>query len=80
MDLEDIVLVVDAQMPMCAKRIKDFDDRFFMRTFKKQTGNQPNPSAGDQLRDLQGQIKALEAKIRAVQAFYGLKPRGSEAT
>lgn len=63
MDLDDIVLVVDAQMPVRAKRIKYYDDRFFKQIFDKQTGDLPYPSAGDQMRGLQGQIKALEAKI-----------------
>lgn len=60
MDLDDIVLVVDAQMPVRAKRIKYYDDRFFKQIFDKQIGEQPYPSAGDQMRGLQGQIKALE--------------------
>jgi len=63
MDLDDIVLVVDAQMPVRAKRIKYYDDRLLKQIFDKQTGDLPYPSAGDQMRGLQGQIKALEAKI-----------------
>ncbi len=72
MDLDDIVLVVDAQMPVRAKRIKYYDDRFFKQIFDKQTGDLPYPSAGDQMRGLQGQIKALEAKIGALEV-----PRGT---
>jgi type IV secretion system protein VirD4 len=60
MDLDDIVLVVDAQMPVRAKRIKYYEDRFFKRIFDKQSGDLPYPSATDQMRGLQGQIKALE--------------------
>lgn len=67
MDLDDIVLVVDAQMPVRAKRIKYYGDRFFKQIFDKQTGDLPYPSAGDQMRGLQGQIKALEAKIGALE-------------
>jgi type IV secretion system protein VirD4 len=67
MDLDDIVLVVDAQMPVRAKRIKYYEDRFFKQIFDKQTGDLPYPSAGDQMRGLQGQIKALEAKIGALE-------------
>lgn len=72
MDLDDIVLVVDAQMPVRAKRIKYYEDRFFKQIFDKQTGDLPYPSAGDQMRGLQGQIKALEAKIGALEV-----PRGA---
>lgn len=67
MDLDDIILVVDAQMPVRAKRIKYYDDQFFKQTFDKQTGDLPYPSAGYQMRGLQGQIKALEAKIGALE-------------
>lgn len=67
MDLDDIVLVVDAQMPVRAKRIKYYEDWFFQQIFDKQAGDLPYPSAGDQVRGLQGQIKALEAKIGALE-------------
>jgi len=67
MDLDNIILVVDAQMPVRAKRIKYYDDRFFKQIFDKQTGDLPYPSSGDQMRGLEGQIKALEAKIGALE-------------
>src|SRR6056297_793403 len=66
MDLGDIVMVVDAQMPVRAKRIKYYDDRFLKAIYDKQTGDLPYPSAGDQVRGLQGQIRALEAKVGAL--------------
>ena len=66
MDLGDIVMVVDAQMPVRAKRIKYYDDRFFKAIYDKQTGDLPYPSAGDQMRGLQGQLRALEAKVGAL--------------
>ena len=72
MDLDDIVLVVDAQMPVRAKRIKYYEDRFFKQIFDKQAGDLPYPSAGAQMRGLQSQIKALEAKIGALEV-----PRGA---
>ena len=68
MDLDDIILIVDAQMPVRAKRIKYYDDRFFKQIFDKQNGDLPYPSAGDQMRGLQGQIRALEVKIGALEA------------
>lgn len=67
MDLDDIVLVVDAQMPVRAKRIKYYEDRFFQEIFDRQAGDLPYPSATDQMRGLQGQIKAMEQKISALQ-------------
>jgi type IV secretion system protein VirD4 len=67
MDLDDIVLVVDAQMPVRAKRIKYYEDRFFKEIFDKQSGELPYPSASDQMRGLQCQIRALEQKIGVMQ-------------
>ena len=78
MDLDDIVLVVDAQMPVRAKRIKYYEDRFFKQIFDKQTGDLPYPSAGDQMRGLQGQIKALEAKIGALEPPRAVSNEGSD--
>lgn len=77
MDLDDIVLVVDAQMPVRAKRIKYYEDRFFKQIFDKQSGDLPYPSAGDQMRGLQGQIKALEAKIGALESSKVVSGNGS---
>ena len=67
MDLDDIVLVVDAQMPVRAKRIKYYEDRFFKEISDKQSGELPYPSTSDQMRGLQGQFQALEQKIGAMQ-------------
>lgn len=67
MDLDDIVLVVDAQMPVRAKRIKYYEDRLFKGIFDKQIGELPYPSSGEQMRGIHGQIKALEEKIGALQ-------------
>jgi len=77
MDLDDIVLVVDAQMPVRAKRIKYYEDRFFKGIFDKQSGDLPYPSATDQMRGLQGQIKALEQKIGTLQVTSAGEKRGS---
>ncbi len=77
MDLDDIVLVVDAQMPVRAKRIKYYEDRFFKGIFDKQSGDLPYPSATDQMRGLQGQIKALEQKVGTLQVTSGGDRSGS---
>ena len=79
MDLDDIVLVVDAQMPVRAKRIKYYKDRFFEQIFDKQTGDLPYPSAGHQLRGLQRQIKALEAKIGLLEMPRAVSGEGPES-
>ena len=71
MDLDDIVLVVDAQMPVRAKRLKYYEDRFFKGIFDKQSGDFPYLSALDQMRGLQGQIKALEQNFGTLQVTSG---------
>ena len=43
MSLDDIVMVVDAQMPVRAKRIRYFDDPFFKAIHKAQSGELPFP-------------------------------------
>ncbi|WP_282048224.1 type IV secretory system conjugative DNA transfer family protein [Sulfitobacter mediterraneus] len=43
MSLDDIVMVVDAQMPVRAKRIRYFDDPFFKRIHVAQSGELPFP-------------------------------------
>jgi type IV secretion system protein VirD4 len=45
MDLDDIVLVVDVQMPVRAKRIKYYEDRFFKGIFDKQPDGSPDVQA-----------------------------------
>ena len=45
MSLDDIVLVIDAQMPIRAKRIKYFEDRHFKSIYAAQTGEHPYPTA-----------------------------------
>ncbi|NND43099.1 MAG: type IV secretory system conjugative DNA transfer family protein [Silicimonas sp.] len=44
--LDEIVMVVDAQMPVRAKRIKYFDDRLFKAIHDAQTGELPFPEPG----------------------------------
>lgn len=75
MDLDNIVLVVDGQMPVRAKRIKYYEDRFFKEIFDQQSGDLPYPSATDQMRGLQGQIHALEQKIGAMQVSAGKRAK-----
>jgi type IV secretion system protein VirD4 len=44
--LDEIVMVVDAQMPVRAKRIQYFDDRLFKAIHAAQTGELPFPKPG----------------------------------
>ncbi len=44
--LDEIIMVVDAQMPVRAKRIQYFDDRLFAAIHGAQTGELPFPQAG----------------------------------
>jgi type IV secretion system protein VirD4 len=46
MPLDEIVMVIDAQMPVRAKRIQYFDDRFFKAIHAAQTGELPFPKPG----------------------------------
>lgn len=43
LSLDDIIIVVDAQMPIRAKRIKYFNDSFFKKRFAAQSGVLPFP-------------------------------------
>jgi type IV secretion system protein VirD4 len=45
--LDEIVMVVDAQMPVRAKRIQYFDDRLFKAIHAAQTGELPFPKPGE---------------------------------
>lgn len=44
--LDEIVMVIDAQMPVRAKRIQYFDDRLFKAVHAAQTGELPFPEPG----------------------------------
>ncbi|NBB80992.1 MAG: type IV secretory system conjugative DNA transfer family protein, partial [Verrucomicrobia bacterium] len=44
--LDEIVMVIDAQMPVRAKRIQYFDDRLFKAIHAAQTGELPFPQPG----------------------------------
>ena len=45
--LDEVVVVVDAQMPVRAKRIQYFDDPFFKRIHEAQSGEMPVPLGPD---------------------------------
>ena len=61
MSLDDIVMVVDAQMPVRAKRIQYFDDPFFKSIHKAQSGELPFPEV----------VPAEEPRVQATEAGQG---------
>ena len=61
MSLDDIVMVVDAQMPVRAKRIRYFDDPFFKSIHKAQSSELPFPEEGP----------AEEPRVQAPEAGQG---------
>jgi type IV secretion system protein VirD4 len=59
--LDEIVMVIDAQMPVRAKRIQYFDDRLFKAIHAAQTGELPFPKPGSG-----GQQGNLPLSVRAM--------------
>ena len=60
LDLGDIVMVIDAQMPARAKRIKYYEDRSLKTISGRQKGELPYPPA----RLLDDRVEALENELR----------------
>lgn len=62
MSLEDVVLVVDAQHPIRAKRIVYYEDPFFKALHQAQTGPHPYPSEpSPEIADLRKEVHKLKA-------------------
>jgi type IV secretion system protein VirD4 len=73
--LDEIVMVIDAQMPVRAKRIQYFDDRLFKAIHAAQTGELPFPKPGGG--EAQG---TLPLSVRAMPMTPPSDvPRGGEA-
>ncbi|MEP2436471.1 MAG: type IV secretory system conjugative DNA transfer family protein, partial [Roseibium sp.] len=73
--LDEIVMVIDAQMPVRAKRIQYFDDRLFKAIHAAQTGELPFPEPGGG-----GSQGTLPLSMRAMPMTPPpVGPRGSEA-
>lgn len=64
MSLDDIVMVVDAQMPVRAKRIRYFDDPFFKNIHKAQSGELPFPeeAPAEEVETIPEAVKARSAR------------------
>lgn len=62
MSLEDVVLVVDAQHPIRAKRIVYHEDPFFIALHKAQTGPHPYPpEPSPEIAELRQEVRKLKA-------------------
>jgi len=73
--LDEIVMVIDAQMPVRAKRIQYFDDRLFKAIHAAQTGELPFPEPGGG-----GSQGTLPLSVRAMPMTPPSDgPRGTEA-
>ena len=83
MSLDDIVMVVDAQMPVRAKRIRYFEDPFFKSIHKAQSGELPfpdeAPAEGPQDEATEaGQMESGSPRAEDVEAMsQGVKARSS---
>ena len=62
MSLDDIVMVVDAQMPVRAKRIRYFDDPYFKKIHAAQSGELPFPEPS-MVVDPKGRAGATEPEM-----------------
>ena len=62
MSLDDIVMIVDAQMPVRAQRIRYFDDPFFKAIHKAQSGELPFPeeAPAEEPRDQETEVGQTE--------------------
>ncbi|MEL6467810.1 MAG: type IV secretory system conjugative DNA transfer family protein, partial [Pseudomonadota bacterium] len=86
MSLDDIVMVVDAQMPVRAKRIRYFDDPYFKAIHKAQSGELPFPeeAPAEEPRDQAtkvGQEEQVAARSEEdVAKAQGVKARSSRKT
>ena len=71
MPLDDIVMVIDAQMPIRAKRIKYYEDRTFKKIHAAQTGALPYPTDADANQRLARKVEALSTKLDTLAGTRG---------
>jgi len=82
MDLDEVILVIDAQMPIRARRIKYFEDPALKALHAGQTGSFPYPDEDGLRRDRQMSetretVEKLKLELQEVRAAAGAK--GPEA-
>jgi len=78
MDLDEVILVIDAQMPIRARRIKYFEDPGLKSLHAGQVGSFPYPDEDRLRRDRQMSetretVEKLKLELREVRAEYGAK-------
>ncbi|WP_323764061.1 type IV secretory system conjugative DNA transfer family protein [Marinovum sp.] len=76
MNLDEVILVVDAQMPIRAKRIKYYEDTLLKTLHEGQSGSFPYPDADKlrqdrQLSETMETVEMLRRELRAVKASGG---------
>jgi type IV secretion system protein VirD4 len=82
MDLDEVILVIDAQMPIRARRIKYFEDPALKVLHAGQAGSFPYPDEEGLRRDRQmtetrETVEKLKQELQAVRAAVGAQESGS---
>jgi len=82
MDLDEVILVIDAQMPIRARRIKYFEDPALKALHASQAGSFPYPDEDRLRRDRQmtetrETVEKLKQELREVRAAAGAQGSGN---
>lgn len=85
MDLDEVILVIDAQMPIRARRIKYFEDPLLKVLHARQAGSFPYPDDDRLQRDQQmsetlENVRKLRQELQEVRAAGTLKDDATSAT
>lgn len=85
MDLDEVILVIDAQMPIRARRIKYFEDPALKVLHAGQAGSFPYPDEDGLRRDRQmtetrETVEKLKQELREVRAVAGAQGSGTVST
>jgi type IV secretion system protein VirD4 len=85
MDLDEVILVIDAQMPIRARRIKYFEDPALKVLHAGQAGSFPYPDEDGLRRDRQmsetrEKVERLKQELQEVRAAAGARGPGAEGS
>lgn len=85
MDLDEVILVIDAQMPIRARRIKYFEDPILKVLHAGQAGSFPYPDEDGLRRDRQMSetretVEKLKQELQAVRAAAGAQGSGTASS
>lgn len=85
MDLDEVILVIDAQMPIRARRVKYFEDPALKLLHAGQSGSFPYPDEDGLRRDRQMSetretVERLKQELQEVRAAAGSQGAGTEAS